>query len=404
VLFGIDLARNAIRSTGLAVVVEGYMDALGAHQAGYANVVASMGTALTEAQFRQLAKLCKKFILALDPDTAGVHAMLRGLEVARETLDRDAAPVFDARGLVGYEGHLRVDIRVLVMPGGRDPDEVIRDDPAGWPRLVENALPVVEYVIQTLAAGRNLQDPKEKAAFSRQVVPVIRDVADPVERAHYAQRLARLLRVDERTILEQLGGATLPKTRRPVGASEAAADRKASDLEAHCLTVLLQSPAALMPVDEALKSIDLDPLSGDDFDNAAHGEILAAIREAIDLTGLQRPVRSDDLREFLDETLWPYLAALSEDAPQPTSIELPDWEREAVQSVLRLRERNLKRQQQELDVLTRDALDEGQADVARDLGEQGHRNAIAINRLQKVRWPGEIARLSTSAPWRRPTA
>jgi hypothetical protein len=75
-----------------------------------------------------------------------------------------------------------------------------------------------------------------------------------------------------------------------------------------------------------------------------------------------------------------------------------------VQGALRLRERNLKRQQQELDVLAREALDDGQADVARDLGEQGHRNAIAINRLQKVRWPGEIARLGTADPWRRTSA
>src|SRR5512136_2376560 len=218
VLFGIDLARNAIREAKHAIVVEGYMDAIGAHQAGYANVVASMGTALTEAQFRQLSKLCKKFVLALDPDVAGVQAMLRGLDVARETLDRDSAPVFDARGLIHFEGHLQVDLRVLVMPGGRDPDEVIRADPAGWPRLVENALPVVEYVIQTVAAGRNLNDPKEKGAFSRQVVPIIRDVADPVERAHYAQRLARLLRVDERAILEELGGAA--KSRRPARPAE----------------------------------------------------------------------------------------------------------------------------------------------------------------------------------------
>jgi DNA primase len=123
ILFGIDLARNAIREAKHAIVVEGYMDAIGAHQAGYANVVASMGTALTEAQFRQLSKLCKKFILALDPDVAGVNAMLRGLDVARETLDRDSSAVFDARGLIHFEGHLQVDIRVLVMPGGRERNE-----------------------------------------------------------------------------------------------------------------------------------------------------------------------------------------------------------------------------------------------------------------------------------------
>src|SRR5512136_572881 len=234
ILFGIDLARNAIREAKQAIVVEGYMDAIGAHQAGYANVVASMGTALTEAQFRQLSRLCKKFVLALDPDVAGVNAMLRGLDVARETLDRDASPVFDARGLIHFEGHLQVDIRVLVMPGGQDPDEVIRGDPAGWPRLVENALPVVEYVLQTLAANYNLNDPKGKAAFSRQVVPIIRDVADPVEREHYIQRLARMLRENERAVREELGSATTRKTQKPAALGEAPLDR-VSDLEAHCL-------------------------------------------------------------------------------------------------------------------------------------------------------------------------
>lgn len=399
-LFGMDLARNAIRAAGHAVVVEGYMDALAAHQAGYANVVASMGTALTEAQFRQIARLCKKFVLALDPDTAGVQAMLRGLEVARETLDRDAAPTFDARGLVHFESHLQVDIRVLVMPGGLDPDEVIRADPAGWPRLVENALPVVEYVIQTLAAGRDLNDPKQKAALSRQVMPVIRDVADPVERAHYAQRLARMLRIDERAALEQLGGAASPKTRQTARPVAVAAEHAESDLEAHCLTALLQAPDTLWRVDETLGAAGLDPLTGDDFDNAAHREILEAIRTAPDLSNLEKPIRSLD---GLDETLRPYLASLSEaGARSPAPSEPLDWEREALQSALRLRERNLKRVQQELDVLAREALEQGETDAARELGEQGHRNAIAVNRLQKARWPGEIGRLSTADPWRRP--
>jgi len=394
-LFGIDLARSAIRSAGHVVVVEGYMDALAAHQAGFGNVVASMGTALTEAQLRQLARLCKKFILALDPDAAGLQAMLRGLDVARETLDRESAPVFDARGLIHFEGHLQVDIRVLVMPGGRDPDEIIRGDPAGWPQLVENALPVVEYVMQTLSAGRDLNDPKEKAALVRQVVPIIRDVTDSVERAHYAQRLARMLRVDERTVLEQLG-TLVPKTRRLASPVEAPVGQKVADLEAHCLAALLQSPGALTQVDESLTALDLDPLSEDDFDNAAHREILAAVRQA----SSAGPVGADEVREFLDVTLWPYLATLAQ-VPQPTFDDSPDWAREAMHSALRLRERNLKRQQQELDVLVREALEQGQAEVARELGEQGHRNAIAINRLQRARWPGEIARLSTAEPWAR---
>lgn len=397
ILFGIDLARSAIREAKHAIVVEGYMDAIGAHQAGYANVVASMGTALTEAQFRQLSKLCKKFILALDPDVAGVQAMLRGLDVAREKLDRDAAPVFDAHGLVGDENHLGVSIRVLIMPGGKDPDEIIRDDPADWPRLVENALPVVEYVIQTLATAYDLKDPKGRAAFSNQVMSVIQDVTDPVEKGIYVQRLARVLRVDERTLMQQTTALAFNKARRskPV---EVATELKEADIEAHCLTALLQAPRALAQLDETFSAVELDPLSGDDFDDAAHRQVLTALRAASE-QGV------DDPRELLDESLWPFLAALSaEGTPLPSSTETPDWTREAVQSALRLRERNLKRQQQELNILAREAVEEGQPDAARELGEQGHRNAIAVNRLQKALWPGEIARLSTADPWHRPSA
>jgi len=204
-----------------------------------------------------------------------------------------------------------------------------------------------------------------------------------------------MLRVDERTVLEQLG-TLVPKTRRLASPVEAPVGQKVADLEAHCLAALLQSPGALTQVDESLTALDLDPLSEDDFDNAAHREILAAVRQA----SSAGPVGADEVREFLDVTLWPYLATLAQ-VPQPTFDDSPDWAREAMHSALRLRERNLKRQQQELDVLVREALEQGQAEVARELGEQGHRNAIAINRLQRARWPGEIARLSTAEPWAR---
>jgi len=280
------------------------------------------------------------------------------------------------------------------MPGGLDPDEVIRADPAGWPRLVENALPVVEYAIQTLSAGRNLSDPKEKAALSRQVAPIIRDVADPVERAHYAQRLARLLRVDEHAVLEELGGAALPKARRPAKPVEAVVERQAADLEVYCLTALLQAPVARLEVDETLTAVGLEPLINDDLDDAAHREILRAIRVAQDQA-------ADDVHEFVDKTLWPDLDALARTGTHlPVSTEALDWTREAVQSALRLREHKLRFWQREFNFQARDANERGDVEAERDWGEQVSRVAIVINRLQKARWPGEIARLSTADPWR----
>ena len=107
-------------------------------------------------------------------------------------------PVFDARGLLGYEARLQADIRVTTLPDGLDPDEVVNRDPEEWQHILENARPVVIHVMETLAAGRDLDDPKIKNEIAAQVMPLIEDVPSPIERDTYRQRLARLLRVDER--------------------------------------------------------------------------------------------------------------------------------------------------------------------------------------------------------------
>ncbi|RME42155.1 MAG: DNA primase, partial [Chloroflexi bacterium] len=136
VLYGIDRARQAIRQEQQAVIVEGYTDVISAHIHGFENVVASLGTALTEAQLRLLKRYTRRFILALDADTAGSQATLRGLEVAKEALDTEAVPVPTARGYIRYENRLDAEIRVLVLPAGMDPDELIRQDADAWLRLV----------------------------------------------------------------------------------------------------------------------------------------------------------------------------------------------------------------------------------------------------------------------------
>ena len=99
-LYGLEHARNPIRALDQVVIVEGYLDVIALHQAGFTNTVSPMGTALTEHQMRLLKRLTQRFILALDPDTAGDKATMRGLQIARQTMDRETEPVFDARGLL----------------------------------------------------------------------------------------------------------------------------------------------------------------------------------------------------------------------------------------------------------------------------------------------------------------
>jgi DNA primase len=140
------------------VIVEGYFDVIALHQAGFANAVSPMGTALTETQLRLLKRSTRRIVLALDADAAGDKATLRGLEIARQTLDRESDPVFDARGLLGNEARLQADIRVTALPIGVDPDEIVQREPAQWEQILAQARPIVVHVMETLAAGRDIDD------------------------------------------------------------------------------------------------------------------------------------------------------------------------------------------------------------------------------------------------------
>jgi DNA primase len=290
-LYGLDRARKAIRTQDQAVIVEGYLDVIALHQHGFTNAVSPMGTALTEMQLRLLKRLTRRIVLALDADTAGEKATLRGLEIARQTLDRESDPIFDARGLVAYEGRLKADIRVTTLPEGMDPDDVVNQDPAEWERILSRAKPIIEHVMATLAAGRDLDDPKVKNEIAQQVLPLIEDVASAIERDTYRQRLARLLRVDERSLLPDGGraGSSWRPARgrrgvrtRPDHAVPALLVKDASQaLEAYCLGILLRRPDLIDSVDRHLQSARLGRLTSHDFQYSQHQAIFNLLVESL---------------------------------------------------------------------------------------------------------------------------
>ncbi|UCC17062.1 MAG: DNA primase, partial [Dehalococcoidales bacterium] len=167
-LYGINLAAQAIRQKNQAVMMEGYMDVITAHQNGISNVVASMGTAVTERQVNDLKKLTKNIVLALDADTAGEEAMLR---------------------CVDYENSLDIELKVVVLPEGEDPDSVIREDTAKWYNLVDKALPVMDYIFSVTGAGLDLTRASDKQQAVEKIGPHVVAIPNPVSRAHYMQKL-----------------------------------------------------------------------------------------------------------------------------------------------------------------------------------------------------------------------
>ncbi len=296
-LYGLDRARKAIRQTEQAVIVEGYLDVIALHQAGFTNTVSPMGTALTDHQLYLLKRFTKNIVLALDPDAAGDKATLRGLQLARQAMDHETEPVFDARGLLSFEARLQADIRVTTLPPGMDPDDVVNRNPEDWQHILVNAKPIVEHVMEMLAAGRNIDDPKTKNEIAAQVLPLIEDVPNPIERDTYRQRLARLLRVDERALLGTLppsrarsrrpaprASPGLPATPSPeeLAVSIRVAAGTTNPIESHCIGIFLRRPDLIYRVDRAMQERGLTRLSSDDFQLAEHQAIFFLIQESID--------------------------------------------------------------------------------------------------------------------------
>ncbi len=288
-LYGLDRARKPIRTADQAVIVEGYLDVIALHQAGYENVVSPMGTALTEDQLRLLKKFTRKIVLALDPDTAGQKAVLRGLDAARSAMDREGELGFDARGLLRNEARLQADLRVASMPDDLDPDEIVARDRNEWARLIENAKPIVTHVMETLAAGQNLNDPKIKNQIANQVLPLIEDLPNPLERDTYRQALSRMLRVDERVLIgTQAQG---PKVRRPRVADQAPVKESVKVtvsvsssklVEAYVIGVLFRKPELLYRLDRSLQEFGLLALDAQDFEYTDHKILFGFIRESVE--------------------------------------------------------------------------------------------------------------------------
>jgi len=329
-LYGINLAKDAIREQGLVVIVEGYMDAITAHQNGFNNVVASMGTAITERQVNILKRLTHNLALALDADAAGEEATLRA---------------------VGYENTLDAEVRVIIMPEGKDPDDVIKEGKNNWQRLVESALPIVDFTFDMATAGLDLSTAKGKTSARDRLLPTIGEIRDNVRKAHYMQKLASLLRVTERDLEADLARFK-PKpagreAKAPVEAKESLT--LSSPKEEYCLALLLQHPE--------LKRRD-EGLGQEHFENSENREIFIA---------WQQSDKIEDIKERLEPAIHEHLDLLL-----ARNLLSNNLEQKYAQCALELRERFLRNLTNKIEaVLALEAQSGGTAAELAKLREMG---------------------------------
>lgn len=184
ILYGFNKARRVINKEGRAILVEGQMDCLMAHQAGTAHAVATSGTALTSHHVRLIRRLAKTLVVAYDADVAGVDAAQRSIELALE------------------EG---LSVRVAVVPSGKDPADYIQEDEKQWQRLVaDEAQPIVLFTLERLLSRHDAKSAEGKRAVAEEIIPLLARLENAVERSHWVGEVASRLAVREEMLWEEL--------------------------------------------------------------------------------------------------------------------------------------------------------------------------------------------------------
>ena len=181
-LFGLNVAKK--HDTKKIVIVEGYMDAISLYQRGITNVVASLGTAMTEAQGRLLRRYSEQVILGYDADGAGQAAILRGMEILQ---------------------NLGCDIRVLQIEGAKDPDEyVLKYGPERFQKCVDNAISLVEFKVKVLLKELNIENTNDKIKFLNEIAKILAKVTNQMEREIYVDKIAKEYKVSKEAIYAEV--------------------------------------------------------------------------------------------------------------------------------------------------------------------------------------------------------
>lgn len=273
-VYGLHLAKADIRRSGFVVIAEGNLDVIASHQAGVRQVVATAGTALTEPHLKALSRFTGDIRLSFDADKAGLNATERAIPIASK---------------------VHVNLSIISIPSGKDPDELIKQDPALWREAITQNQYALDWLIERYQQQLDITSAEGKRRFSDVLLPVVRALDDPVERDHYMSAIAKKAGVSRQALdqkMDQTGAANQPPVRKRIKTALVPTDAEQLErqrLQDRFLTLMLLQP----PLREALNTITSDML----FSESAQ-QLLLFLKQHKDFTG--QPETAKELQKIAD--------------------------------------------------------------------------------------------------------
>ena len=278
-VFGLHLAKEAIRSQKFVVLVEGNMDVVASHKAGVKNVVATAGTAMTTEHLKQMNRLTEDVRLAFDQDKAGLAATERAIPIAQE---------------VG------VRLSIIDMQGGKDPDEMIKADPKSWERAIGKSQYVMDWLVHRYQAILDLTTAEGKKKFTDKTLAVLATIKDQVERGHYIGAIAKLVDVNVESVQAKLDGQKkTTASRKKVPKNPNIKDIKNTEPSSVYQDLLLGMNLMYPDVSDSLKGINVGLFTGE-----SRSKLAKFVLDGVDRPYTEVPTQLQQIEDYVKLVLF----------------------------------------------------------------------------------------------------
>jgi len=267
-LYGIDKAKIEMRRRDRCILAEGYTDVIMAHQVGSENVISTSGTALTSGQLNIISRYTQNLLTAFDMDEAGSSATKKGIEAARK---------------------LDFNVEVISLPKGKDPADIIKEDPEEWKKALDDFVSVMDFYFQAAFSGRDAENPKDKKKIAKELLPLIKRIPNEIEKSHWAKELSDKLDVDEKAIVNQLKKTKLKNNKKRSNKKSGKTKTKPRKemLEERILSLIAKNPDKLALIEDYDIFLKSTKEILEAIEKEEDGEVDEKIKEKIDYFSLK---------------------------------------------------------------------------------------------------------------------